>query len=745
MIGKTISHYKILEKLGGGGMGLVYKAEDTKLKRTVALKFLPPELTRDPEAKQRFIQEAQAASSLDHPNICTIHEIDETEDGQMFICMACYEGEALNEKIKRGSLKMEDAINIIIQAAEGLAKAHSKGIVHRDIKPANIFITEDRQVKILDFGLAKLAGQKRITRFGTTVGTATYMSPEQARGEEVDHRTDIWSLGVVLYEMLTRQLPFKGENWEAVLYSIINEEPQQPLGYLRSDVSESLQLIVQKMLNKEGRERYKDMETLITELESINLKSDNRTSPIIEEDKPSSSIAILPFLDMSPEKDQEYFCDGIAEELINSLTRIKGVRVVAQTSAFSFKEKNIDIREIGRKLNVKILLKGSVQKAGKRLRITAQLVNVTEGYYLWSEKFDRDMEDIFTIQDEISLAIVNNLKVKLLRGEKAKLMKHYTEDLEAHNLYMWGRFFWNKRTEEGLRKAIEYFEKTIDKNPNYALAYAGLADSYFILCDYYYVPPKDVYQKAKEAVLKALEIDNTLAEAHTSLAMITFRQWDWEGAEREFKRVFELSPNYATAHHWYALFLMYMSRIDEAIEEIKRAQKLDPLSLIINRNVAWVFYFARRYDKAVEGLKKTLELDPNFILTNASLGKVYLHMSMYEEALREIQKEKDIIGRFDPQVETWRGIAYECLGRTGEAKQVLDSLLEQARKTYIPPILLANLYFALGEMDEGFNCLNKGYEEHDNTILEIKADPGFDSIRSDPRFIALLKKMGLEK
>jgi tetratricopeptide (TPR) repeat protein len=310
---------------------------------------------------------------------------------------------------------------------------------------------------------------------------------------------------------------------------------------------------------------------------------------------------------------------------------------------------------------------------------------------------------------------------------------------------MWGRFFWNKRTEEGLNKAIEYFNQTIEKDPNYALAYAGLADSFTTLCDYNYIPPKDVYPKAKEAVLKALEIDSTLAEAHTSLAMINFRQWDWDGAEREFKLAFELSPNYATAHHWYALFLMYMGRADEAIEEIKQAQRLDPLSLVINRNVAWVFYFARRYDKAVEALKKTLELDPNFILANAFLGKVYLHMSMYEEALREIQKEKDITGRFDPLVETWRGIAYECLGRIGEAKKVLDDLLERAKRAYVPSVLLSNLYFALGEKDEGFNCLNKGYEENDSTILEIKADPVFDSVRSDPRFTALLKKIGLEK
>jgi len=744
MIGKTISHYRILAKLGGGGMGVVYKAEDIKLKRTVALKFLPQDLTRDPESNQRFVHEAQAASSLDHPHICTIYEIDETDDGQLFISMAYYEGETLKKKIERGPLKLEDALNITIQVAQGLDKTHSKGIIHRDIKPGNIFITEDGQVKIVDFGLAKLAGETRITKTGTALGTVAYMSPEQARGGEIDHRTDIWSLGVVLYEMLTGHLPFKGECWEAVIYSIFKEEPQ-PLRQLRSDVPEPLQQVVLKMMQKEPRKRYEDVEALIADLKSIDLKPDSAASSMIAEEKPSSSIAVLPFLDMSPQKDQEYFCDGIAEELINSLTQIKGVRVVARTSAFSFKGKDTDIHEIGRKLNVETLLKGSVRKAGNRLRITAQLVNVTDGYYLWSEKYDRGMKDIFAIQDEISLAIVDKLKVKLLGGEKAKLVKRHTEDLEAHNLYMRGRFFWNKRTDEGLRKAIEYFEHTIEKDPNYALAYAGLADSYIILQDYSYVSPKDIYPKAKEAVRKALEIDGTLAEAHTSLAQITFRHWDWEGGEREFKRAMELTPNYATAHHWYALLLMYLDRFDEAIEEIKRAHELDPLSLVINRNAAMVFYFARRYDRALEAFKNTLELDPNFSMAHAYLGKVYLQMAMYEEALREFQKEKDITGRSDPLVETWRGIAYESLGRRGEAQQVLDDLLEHAKKAYVPPLLLANLYFALGEKDEGFKWLDKSYEERDSTLLEIKVDPGLDSVRSDPRFTALLKKMGLEK
>ncbi|MGD8979881.1 MAG: serine/threonine-protein kinase, partial [candidate division WOR-3 bacterium] len=367
MIGETISHYRILEELGGGGMGVVYKAKDIKLKRNVALKFLPHDLTRDRTAKQRFIKEAQTASSLDHPNICNIHEIDETKDGQLFICMACYEGETLKRTIEKGPLDIDRIIDITLQVAQGLVKAHSKEIVHRDIKPANIFITEDGHVKILDFGLAKLVGKSSLTKTGTATGTVAYMSPEQASGEEVSYQTDIWSLGAVLYEMLSGIQPFKGDSWEAVVYAILNNEPQK-IRLSRPDTPDALQTVVQRMLQKNPQRRYKNVDNLINDLEPIKNKTAVATAPITDEERPSASIAVMPFLDMSPRKDQEYFCDGMAEELINSLTHIKDLRVVARTSAFSFKNKNLDVRDIGRKLNVDTVLEGSVRKAGDRLR-----------------------------------------------------------------------------------------------------------------------------------------------------------------------------------------------------------------------------------------------------------------------------------------------------------------------------------------------------------------------------------------
>jgi serine/threonine protein kinase/Tfp pilus assembly protein PilF len=743
MIGKTISHYKILEKLGEGGMGIVYKAEDTKLKRTVALKFLPPELTRDAEAKERFIREARAASALDHPNICTIYEINEAE-GQTFIAMAYVEGENLQKRIESGPLKIDEALGIAIYVAQGLQEAHERGVVHRDIKSANIMLTPRGQVKIMDFGLAKLGGVSQTSQIDTILGTVAYMSPEQAQGGEVDHRTDIWSLGVILYQMVAGRLPFKGEYEQAMVYSILNEEPE-PVTDLQTGVTLELDRVLNKALAKTLEERYQNVKDLLFDLRAVKKALPSLLT------RPLPSIAVLPFANLSTDKEQDFFCEGMAEDIINALTNVGGLRVAGRTSAFSFRGKEVDMREIGKKLKVKALLEGSVRKLGNKLRITVQLINIADGFHIWSERYDRNIgelccpEDIFAIQDEISLAIVDKLKVELLEGEEAKIVKRHTEDLEAYNLYTRGRFFWNKRTEEGLKKAIEYFEKAIEKHPNYALAYAGLADSYITLQDYSPVSPKEIYPKIDEAIQRALEINGTLAEAHTSLAQITFRVWDWERSEREYKQALELNQNYATAHHWYALFLMYMDRFDEAIEEIRRAQKLDPLSLVISRNTALVFYYARRYDQALEKLNQTLEMDPSFSMAHAWRGRIHLQKSRYEEALREFKKESDISGRSDPLVETWKGLAYQRLGRKSAAQQVLDDLLERAKKSYVPPIALANLYFALGEADQGFQWLDKAYQEHDSTLLEIKVDPGFDSVRSDPRFTALLKKMGLEK
>ncbi len=750
MLGKTISHYNILEKLGEGGMGVVYKAQDTKLKRTVALKFLTSKTLGSKEEKSRFVNEAQAAAALDHPNICTVHEIDEA-NGQTFIAMAYIEGLSLKAKIESGPLKLDEALELATQVAEGLQEAHDKGIVHRDIKNANIMITSRGQAKIMDFGLAKIAKGRLAAREEMKSGIVAYMSPEQASGETIDLRTDVWSLGVVLYEMVAGQLPFKGNYNEAVIYSILNEEPE-PVTGLRTGVPRDLERILNKALAKSPDERYQQINDMLVDLRSVRkqLKAGVFTEETARA-KPQPSIAVLPFANLSPDKEQDYFCDGMAEEIINALTQVEGLRVVARTSAFSFRGKKIDIREIGRKLNVDKLLEGSVRKAGNQVRITAQLVNVSDGYHLWSEKYDRNIgelccpEDIFVIQDEISMAMVEELKGKLLKKEKAAIVKRHTENMEAYNLYLKGRHFWNKRTEESLRKSIECFKEAIKKDPGYALAYAGLADSYTTLRDYTSVSPQEVYPKAKEAVRKALEIDDTLAEAHTSLAQLRFREWDFVSAEKEFHRAIQLNPGYATAHHWYALHLMYLARFDQALAEMKKAQELDPLSLVITRNLALVLYFARDYEQASEELKKTLEMDPSFSMTHTWLACVYLQKGMHKEAFREVQKESDIHRHLDPQVEASKGRVYARMGKEGEARKILDDLLKRAKDTYVPPILLADLHFALGEKDQGFQWLKKGYEERDSTLPEIKVEPGFDCVRSDPRFAALLKKMGLEK
>jgi serine/threonine protein kinase/Tfp pilus assembly protein PilF len=750
MIGKTISHYKILERLGEGGMGVVYKAEDTKLKRTVALKFLPQELTRDSEAKERFVQEAQAASSLDHPNVCTIYEIDETNDGQTFIAMACYEGGTVKDKIEQGPLKLNEALDIAIQVAQGLSKAHEMGIAHRDIKPANLMVTRDGVVKIVDFGLAKLAGGAKLTGTRTILGTVAYISPEQVHGEEVDHRTDIWSLGVVLYETICGQLPFKGEYEQAVVYSITNEEPE-PLTRLRPDIPTELEQIVNKALAKSPDLRYQEAFEILSDLRKLKKELES-TEEKPYSTKRQSSIAVLPFINLSADPEQNYFCDGVAEEIINSLTHLEGLRVVARTSAFSFRGKEIDVREIGSKLNVETLLEGSVRKAGNWVRITTQLVNVADGYHLWSEKYDRHIgelccpEDIFSIQDEISLAVVNNLKVKLLGKQITKLVKRHTQDLDAYRLYLKGRYFLNKRTEESLRKAVQYFEQAIKKDPGYALAYVGLADSHILLAEYSHLPPKDAFSRAKAAVVKALEIEETLAEAHTSLAFIrTLGDWDWTGAEKEFKKAIELNPGYATAHQWYAEHLTMTGRYAEATAELKQAQDLDPLSLIIG--VAWAITLlcgTRQYDQVIEKCQKVLEMDSNFSGALNVLGMVYREKAMYEEAIEAFQKAK----AFD-KGNTWitagLGHAYAMSGKRSEAQKVLDELQQLSKRKYVPPDNIAMVYLGLSEKNLVFEYLEKAYEDHSVGLPWLKADPIFDSLRSDPRFTALLKRIGLGK
>jgi serine/threonine protein kinase/Tfp pilus assembly protein PilF len=742
MIGKTISHYKILEKLGEGGMGVVYKAQDTKLDRIVALKFLPKHLLCDAEAKSRFEQEAKAASALDHPNICTIHEIDEAQ-GECFISMAYIEGKSIKELVKEKSLSIEEILNIAIQICEGLAKAHKKEIVHRDIKSDNIMLTNDGLVKIMDFGLAKLKGVTNLTKTGSTLGTMQYMSPEQAKGEEVDQRSDIFSFGVVLYEMITEHLPFQGDYEAGIIYSIINEIPE-PLAKYRLDVPEELQRVIDKAMEKNREMRYEQVNELSTYLTKFKIEVESKMTGMSETSKKlRPSIAVLPFVNLSADPEQEYFCDGMAEEIINTLSQIEDLRVVARTSAFSFRGKEIDVREIGRKLNVQTLLEGSVRKALNRVRITAQLISVEDGYHLWSERFDRDLADVFAIQDEISLAIVDKLKVKLLGDEKEKLLKRYTQNLEAYELYLKGRYHWNRRTPEALKKAMVHFEQVITKDPEYALAYAGLADCYSMLVQVWVLPPKEAFPKAKALASKALEIDETLAEAHTSLALaLSWFDWDWTEAEREFKRAIELNPNYATAHQWFALVLLgCLGRISEAIEEINKALELDPLSLIINTAAGNLYFYAGCYDKAVVQAEKILDMDPTFGFAHQILAEVNERRGKYDEAAEELLKSASFIGFLSQQEVADLRETYASSGRTGYLRRWLEILLFKAEQGQVLYYDIASLYARLDETEKTIEYLEKAYEEHDVSLSSLLMDDYFAKLRSNPRFIQLVKKM----
>lgn len=521
-------------------MGVVYRAEDMKLKRFVALKFLNPQAFENDEERQRFLREAQAAAVLDHPNIRTVHEIDEEGD-LLFIAMACVEGVTLKDKIRSGPLDVNEALAIASQVAQGLDAAHKQGVVHRDIKSSNIMLTSDGQVRILDFGLAHVAGGTETSKTTKSVGTAAYMSPEQARGAKVDHRADIWALGVVMYEMLTGKLPFPGEYDAAIVYSLVNEEPV-PLLSLRPNLPDAVRRIVERAMEKAPENRFQTaaefLATLRLPLEAAGAAQSGGAMP-----GRGRSIAVLPFADVSRRRELEYLCDGFAEEIINALSKVEAFRVVARTSAFSFKGRNEDVRTIARRLNVDTLVEGSVRKEGSQLRVTVQLINGADGYHVWSERYDREMKDVFAIQDEITLSIVNKLRLTLLGTEKEAIVKRHTEDVEAYNLYLKGRYFWNRRTETGFLKSLEYYRQAIERDPDYALAYAGIADSYDLLGWYGHLVPQEAFPRARASATKARELDDTLAEAHASLGWISANyDWDWAAAEREYKRALKVHP-----------------------------------------------------------------------------------------------------------------------------------------------------------------------------------------------------------
>ena len=746
MIGKTISHYKILEELGRGGMGVVYKAEDTKLKRTVALKFLPPELTRDPEAKRRFIYEAQAAAALSHPNICTVHEIDEYE-GTSFIAMEYIEGQSLKEKVESGPLKVEQAVDIAIEVAEGLQEAHGKGIVHRDIKSANIMVTTKGQAKIMDFGLAKLAGRTHLTQSGTTIGTPAYMSPEQTRGEVVDQRTDIWSLGVVMYEMVTGQLPFKGEYEQAVIYSILNEEPQPPTA-LRSDLPEELEHIIVKALAKDPDKRYRKVEELLQTLRNLNLKKKVKFQNSAEEtemEEPTPSIAVLPFTNISADPEQEYFCDGMAEEIINALTQIDGLRVVARTSAFAFKGKNVDIREIGRVLNVSTILEGSVRKAGNRVRITAQLINVADGYHLWSEKYDRNLEDIFAVQDEISLKITQELKGQLFGEEKDKLVRKPVEDLEAYQLLLKGRYFANRMTRKDIETAIKYYQKALDRLPDFADAYAAISAAHTVQSMLGYTSGKKSWEYARQAALQALNLDRKQVDAHMTLGLVKlYQDWDWQGAQKEFQIAHQLNPQNVTVHTFLALYNLVLGKMETALQEARLALELDPISPRTNITLAVHLIRADKLEEAKEQIAKIMELVPDHPFAHYLLGQIFVLQNNFEEAITHYKASLEQSGETGLLLAAL-GWAYGRAGKKEEALSYLRALEQRTRKESQSPVLFTRIYAALNDFDRAFEYLEKAYREHDPSLINIKTEESIRSLHRDRRFEEILVKMGLAK
>jgi len=742
--------YQVIEELGRGGMGKVYKVYDREINEKIALKLLKPEISGGEKNIERFRDELKLARQISHRNVCRMFDLNRHE-GIYYITMEYVPGEDLKSMLRMmGPLSSGKSILIIKQVCKGLAEAHRRGIIHLDLKPQNIMIDKEGTVRIMDFGIARSLGAKDKREAGTLIGTLAYMSPEQVEGKEVDLRSDIYSLGVILFEMLTGDLPFEKEPpgraaWREKSFVPPDPRTVNPL------IPEDLSRLVLRCLEKDRAQRYQDAEELLQQLREIQkgipttdgiFPGARRDSEEIHEEKPKNSIAVLPFADLSPEKDQEYFCDGMTEELISVLAKIDELKVASRTSAFQFKGERQDIRQIGDTLKVRSVLEGSVRKSGNRVRITAQLIDVRDGYEIWSEKFDRNIEDIFTIQEEISLAIVDSLKVNLLQEEREALAKRSTQNAEAYKLYLKGRYFWNRRYEGGLQKSIEFFHQAIATDPRYALAYTGIADSYSLLAHYGFLPPREASPKAKAAAEKANEIDQNLAEAHASLGRIKLHyEWDWSAAEKELRRALELNPRYPTGLEWYSLYLMIMGRFDEAIVEAKKALELDPLSLIINAVLGGIYYFAGMIPESIEQFRKTVEIDPQFSVTYLFQAGALEAMGRRQDAVDSLKKLVRLTGN-SPFALGYYGGALALAGQKDQALKILDDLIELSKKRFVSPLYIAMVYIGFDDRDKVFEYLEKAYEERESFLAFLNTWPQFQGLRSDDRFQALVKKMG---
>ena len=749
---KFADRYEIIEELGKGGMGRVYRVEDKKTKEELALKLIKPEISADKKTIERFSNELRLAHKISHRNVCRMFHLGE-DKGIHYITMEYVAGEDLKSMIRMAAgLSIGAVLSIGKQICEGLAEAHTLGVVHRDLKPQNIMIDKGGNAKIMDFGIARSIREKGITGPSVLIGTPEYMSPEQAEAKEVDHRSDIYSLGIILYEMATSHVPFEGNTALIIAMKHKTEIPKDPREF-NPQTPEELSRLILKCMEKEKERRYQGVDEILSALVTIEFSTPTTgiaaakvpdTEKILEAGW-KKSIAVLPFSNLSPEKDQEYFCDGLSEEIINALSHIRELRVVARTSAFAFKGKEIDIREVGEKLNVDAVLEGSVRKAGERLRITAQLINIADGYHLWSERFDREMKDVFNIQDEVTLEIVDKLKIELLEKEREQVVKRYTDNLEAHNLLLKGWYFWGKRTKEGLKRSLQCLHQALEIDPSYALAHAQLAFSLISLGWLGFTRPHEAFPKAKAAARKALEIDTSLSQAYCSLAFVSFLyDWDWTVAEKGLKKALALNPGLDSAHFGYAVLLASMGRFEEAVLAIKKAVELDPLSLRMNAELGFCFRLARRHDEAQEQLEKTIEMDPNFGLAHFYMGILYNDKGMYKQAIPQIRQAIELTGGY-----SWAfghlGYAYAMLGQKDEAEKILHRLEERSKEEHIGPTSVMLIHNALGEINKGFECMEKAMEERDPLLSLMKVLPEFDTVRSDPRFKTLLEKLNLDK
>ena len=790
MIDENISHFRIIEKLGEGGMGVVYKAMDLRLDRPVALKFLPENMLQDAQALERFRREARAASALNHPGICTIYDIGE-QGGRGFIAMEFIDGETLRSHIQGKALPLGEVLRLGIQIAEALEVAHGEGIIHRDIKPANIFVTKRGQAKVLDFGLAKLvrkgvaagdAGADGDATDSTSIvgiisGTPSYMSPEQVRGDALDPRTDIFSLGLLLYEMATGRQAFSGRTGGVVIEAVLTRSPV-PARSINPEIPPKLEEIINKALHKDREQRYQHAGEIRAELQRLERGSDtgaitvgiagesSRTAssgelPSSGEERARTatektggprtervskvidSLAVLPFENASSDPEHEYLSDGIAGSLVNTLASVPKLRVMAQSTMFRYKGRHIDPQTVGRELKVRAVLTGRIMQSGGSLRIGTELVDVATGSQLWGAQYDRKPGDIFAIQDDISNEISEKLRLKLTRAEKKRLTKRQTDDAEAYRLYLKGRHHWNRWTEEGFYKAIEYFEQAVEKDPSYALAYTGIADSYVLLGWNSYLPPKDAFPKGKMAAMKALRLDPDLGEGHTpQAAVLWLYDWQWREAQEEFQRSLALNPAHPTASHWYAEYLMTMGRHEEAIGRMKSSQELDPLSLIISVAIGWAHYMAGKYDEAIEQLRRTVEMEPNYPVTYWILGLVLRKLGRYEEAIAEGEKGVKLSGG-SPLMNAALAQTLASASRKKEAMQILEELTNLGTQRYVAPYFFAGIHIGLGEDERAMEHLEKSYEEHSHWLIYLHIDPSMDGLRGDPRFRDLLRRVGL--